>query len=675
MKIKKKYKTLNYKNLKIDAFKCLSPAFKKLSSQNISSNIKTIKSMFNSFDLSLKNTNIKNKELVKENDIFKQHLHKYYSYKNFLDNKQKHKNKNKISEIDNLKIKYFNKGYKIPKISNNLFKISPLILKGISIKNYFNELYRKEKKEITLKEKNIDFLNRLQNDIKEMKINKNSYLIEDNLVKSVNISPNRRFSIIKQNLKKANSRVSIKSIKSMSDEDNDFESENKEITTENKETVDEKDKKKYLSDYDKLEEDEYFKELNEYEKNRIIKLLKEEENVKNYNKFIINVLKDKNYFKTIDTDDIEFNNKKEEEVKDANIIDSIQLNSSKTIKKLKRKSKISISNSDENSYSSEDNPIMQSSQTVNIYLKTLKNNYIKPNIILTNNTNNNINNNDNKNVNSRNIKTFPKLKKSRTLKDIDKIKNQSQKNQNINYISYKNFPNLLIIPNKKNDNMNYNNINKNQIKKFSYSLKPQVITNFLKTINEEKIQSDKSNRNMVKNSKIFNKFNANKIKKNKDKKMLSLNFYNINNNGLKKNNKFLNKEESLNYLFKRINSEKNLDLDNEFINEYKRYFIKNKNISEDFLNKYIERKYNIKDFINLCLSIDEKIKKGNVLKKWKKNYLRIGKFEEIKPLLQEQGKQDYFINHLLQCYMNSKNGKRNYYDYDIKDIDSIEDLS
>ena len=386
MKIKYKFKTLNYEKLKIDVKKCLSPVLKKVSKRNISSNINQIKSLFNSYDLSLINKKEKNKELIRENNIFKHHLNKYNSYKNFLANKKKHKIKGKqLSQIENLKIKYFNRGYKIPKLSNNLFKISPLNFQGISIRQYFNELYKKEKKEITLKEKNVDFLSRLEKAIKDMKIKKNSYIIDTKDKKTVNISPRKRIFNIKQQLKKTISKSSTKSIKTIDNKDKDIQSEI--------------NKNKYLSDYDLLEEDEEFKELNQYEKNRIIKLLKEEEKIKKYNKFINNILKDKSYFQVIDTNDIELKHEEQKNNNNNNTINPNKMISSKTIKHIKRNSKISISNSEDNSFSSEYRPFKPSNQTMDYYTKTLKNIHNnKPKIILTND-NININSNNKKNSN------------------------------------------------------------------------------------------------------------------------------------------------------------------------------------------------------------------------------------------------------------------------------------
>ena len=60
------------------------------------------------------------------------------------------------------------------------------------------------------------------------------------------------------------------------------------------------------------------------------------------------------------------------------------------------------------------------------------------------------------------------------------------------------------------------------------------------------------------------------------------------------------------------------------------------------------------------------------MNKWKKNYLRIGKLDKIKYLLRQEVKQDHFIIHLLQKYMNSMDGKRNYYDYESNDLDLVD---
>ena len=165
------------------------------------------------------------------------------------------------------------------------------------------------------------------------------------------------------------------------------------------------------------------------------------------------------------------------------------------------------------------------------------------------------------------------------------------------------------------------------------------------------IMNSKSKNNL----KIFNLKQSNILKfRDKNKKYTKY-------KSLKKE-KVLSKEESLNYLFNKINEEKNLS--EEYMNEFKKYFTKNKNISENDINKHINRKYEFNDFVNLCNGIDKKIRQGNIKNKWKRNYLRIGKYDDIKNLLEEEEKQDYFINHFLQNYMNSMDGKRSFYNCD-----------
>ena len=655
----KAFKTLNYENLKIDAKKCLSPVLKKLSNQKIKSNIEKIKSTFHSYDQTLLNTKLQNNELEKDNNIFKKHLNKYFSYKNFLDKKQKHKTKkNNLNELEKLKLKYYKKGYKIPNLVKNIFTLSPLNYEGVPIRKYFNELYKKEKKEITLKEKNLDFLIRLDKNIKDIKIKEN---IENkdknkNKIKSVNISPIKRFSVYKQKFKNSNSKLIVKSI--------NFE-EKKELSPEKLKSIKNEDKNNNNNNnidmnidyYNKLfEEDEEFKELNEYEKKCFLKLIQDNENVKKYNKYINKILKDKTYFDIIDNKNFESNGKhmnKNNYNKNLNKTESIHIKSSKPRHNYKKNKLNNMDNSEESSISSE-KPDLSSNQTIDLLIKNQKNNNPNTNTIF---------NNNNKNQNSRNFKLYPKLKKSLTIKNFIDLNNIAVNNNN--KIINKQTRQIISHP------TNINKIKNN--KRLSFSIKPETVSHFLGTINEDD-KTNKNNNNLFKNNNNLKNFQINNLKKSSFLKYKDFNNYynnyNYNFNDYIKNEKFLTKEDSLNYLFKRIKSEKKLD--DEFINEYKKYFIKNKNISEYTINKFINRKYDINDFVNLCVSIDKKVKEGNIMNKWKKNYLRIGKLDEIKYLLREEVKQDHFISHLLQNYMNSMDGKRNYYDYESNDLDLID---
>lgn len=612
----KRFKTLDYDNLKNDAKKCLSPVIKKITNNNIALSLKKIKYMFTSYEFNVSN-NIKiYKELATSNKKFMNYIHRYYSYTNFIKKKEKHKiKKEQINEINNLKLQYIKKGYKIPNF-HNLFKRNPLNLHGISIRQYFNELYKKDKKKISIKEKNIDFLLRLERIINNLKNNKN--LESNDYIKSANISPKRRHSIMKKFKYFESPENKYKNMKNlMSISNNIFNN------IENESNINFFNKNKSISkniNKNLIEENDEFKELNEYEKKRILNIIKEEENIRNYKQYINRILNDKNFFNVIDSDEIELD---KEFIKQNNNIDSLDIRSNKidssiSIINLKRKSKIN-SNLNDISFSSE-KPEIKSNKNIDINIK--KKFDSNPKLLV-------INNNC---IYSRNIKN-PKLKKSLTLKYFD----DNQKNIPIENINKNEFSNLTNIKNKLKE------------KRLSYSTKRNSIFNFKKLLNE----NDKTNKNIL---KIYDLKNHNNI-----------NIKNTHQNIIKK--KFLNKEESLNYLFKKINSEKNLKED--FINEFKNYFIKNKNISENILNNYINRKYDITDFANLCTSIDKKIKEGNIMNKWKKNYLKIGKLDKIKNLLEKEGKQDYFINHLLQNFMNSMDGKRKFYDYDNEDYDLI----
>ena len=623
----KKYKTLDLESFGNDVNKCLSPVIKKTTKEIIDSNIKEIKDIFHSYDITNLNIQKQNNELVESNKVFKNHLNKYYSFKQFLKEKNKHKNKKKeINNIDNLILLYFKKGYKIPNFYHNLFKRSPLNFEGLPIKQYFNELYKKEKKEISFKEKNVDFLIRLQKSIKNIKISKAANK------KSQNNSLNRKSIIAMQKLKKFESLNNIE--KNMTSKNSisqsKLKSRNSEelIQSENLKSLFNR-KSSNITDNNKysMDNDEEFKELNDYEKKRILKLMEEERNAKSYKKFIHTALSDKNFFKIIDNNDILLNldddKKKEEESISFNSNRNNKYKSSISIKNIKIKSKPT---SEESSFSSRHQEISSSKSQKKI-IPVLSTKRIS--------------------LNPRNYTIKPKFKKSLTIRNDLNIKISKSP------VQYMNHRGSTFNNTNKFFTMTYRNNNiKNKRK--PHSIKLNSFLNFLKSINED----EKMNKNdyLLK----YKKYSIKDLKLNNIFKYKYLN--NNNNNTSMKNAKALTKEENLNYLFKKINSQ--IILDNKFINELKTYFIKNKDISEDSLNKHINKKYEIKDLLSYCTSIDQKVKEGNIRNKWKKNYLRIGKLDDIKPLLKEEEKQDYYIKHLLQNFMNSVDSKRNFNEFE-----------
>ena len=121
------------------------------------------------------------------------------------------------------------------------------------------------------------------------------------------------------------------------------------------------------------------------------------------------------------------------------------------------------------------------------------------------------------------------------------------------------------------------------------------------------------------------------------------------------------KTKSLNFLFEKINTGKTPD--KKTLLEYKNYFLKNKKMSEHDLNEFINRDYEPKDFYNLVNSVDAKIQGSDIENKWRKNYLKIGKLEGRRKLLEEEKKQDNYISHLLQYFILAKYGKYKLYQF------------
>jgi hypothetical protein len=380
-----------------------------------------------------------------------------------------------------------------------------------------------------------------------------------------------------------------------------------------------------------IDEDMDFKILNDYEKKRIINLLKEQQNIKNYKKFILCALKDKNFFKTIDSignkDDINIMHKSSNDIKqeELHLYNCLNLNNNNDTIKSSMSNKNNTIKSKPNSYESS-----MSSKQLKISSSNNLNKYIKNENILQNSE---PKLSKKKMLNVRNNK-LSQLKKSLTLKNGTNVKINKMPLHLVNSMGdiYQN--QFLSLSNKKS---------KMKVKRYTHSFKNNSNFNFLKTINEDE---NANNEYLMK----YQKYKIKDLKHNNIFKKKSM--YNV------VSPKFLfTKEDNLDYLFKRINSQIHLDVD--FINELKEYFIKNKDLSEESLNNYINKKYEIKHLLFYCNSISQKVKDVNIKNKIKKQYLSIGKFDDIKSLLEEEEKQDYCINHLFQTFMNSVDRKYN----------------
>ena len=415
----KTFKSLNYENFKYDAKKCLNPITKKLTKQIITLNAEKIKELFHSYDLTIIKNKNKTKEIIEENKEFKQRLDKYYAYKKYLDKKSKIK-KNKPSILDILKRKYFKKRYKIPNFPRNIFSRNPLNYKGLDIREYFNELFRNNKKKISLKEKNLDFLSRLQEYVNYEKSKEKTpiHLIRKTLI----LSPKRKSSIIREKIKNINSpkkKIKLKNYKTIWNDlnnENKEENENKEYKMDNTSEKVKNIKIKRSSIFKDAnfiynvlnEEDEDFKYLNEYEKKHMIRLIQEEENLKDYKKFVNKALSNNNFFQVIDNDDSE-NESQDNSSKNNNLNKKIT-NIKLSIPSLnsKTKSTLSSGNSEESIFSS-----VNQEKSNN---KTIDQNLIKLEI---NNENEKLTQKI-KGTNSTNKKF--KLRKSLTIRDFSDIK-------------------------------------------------------------------------------------------------------------------------------------------------------------------------------------------------------------------------------------------------------------
>ena len=511
------FKTLNYDSFSASVKNCLSPKTRKISSYHINSNINIIKSNLKLYNQKLLEHRNKNIEIIETNSRFKKYMDKYYTYKKYIKAKEKHKIKKRAkSNIDILLNTYIKKGYKRPNLEKNIFHVNPLNDKGKTIKKYFDEYIRTKNKLVDAKEKNFFYLNKLKDCIKLQKYKNNN-----NMLLELNISnPNN------EKIKGINYNLSNLVLKRYFNNIN------------NKQCLSENDKD--------ISQDENFLKLNEYEQNNIKLLIKENKEIKRYKAFIDKALKNKKYFNTIDSDEIDLSKRKE--IKEINNdLSSININikndSNKKENLLRKKyltKKLSLTLSNHNSN-------FKQIYENNYYNKypTRKSNYI-----------------------GLNMKTF------------------SQKDINLN--------------------------TKISNKKYSFSKENQNYLNILKTY---------TNKNIPK----------------------------------------LNKEKSLNYLFNNLNAKNTLD--QHYINEYKKYFSRNKNMSEADLDEFIKRNYEPKDFYNLVSTVDDIIKNADIEDKCRKNYTKIGKVEKIKKFLDEEKKQDLYINHLLQNFINAKYGKFKLYEY------------
>lgn len=650
MELKKKYKTLDYNKLDNEVKKCLSPIIAKLSKENTISCIENIKNLFHSYDKTNSNIKKNNIEISKENKVFQEHMDKYHTYKNFIENSNKHKNNTKqSSHIDNLVLEYLKKGYRVPNISHNLFKKNPLNYSGLDVRNYFNKLIKEEKRQITDKEKNLDFLYRLNYNVKTLKNMKHSEF------KDYVQSSNKNSTIVSQDDSNFYSpEKSVKYTKSFNNSilRNIHIEEKKRVFSEKKKLS--KNNINYMNIYLKnksIDNDENFNELNDYEKKRIKNLIKEADSLKNYKAFVENALNNKNFFKIIDNNDIDLdkinqikqNNIENEKV---NIFNSKRnkMKSSISIKKVKKK--VNFADLDETSLSSPSPPELSSSKSIYTNKNKSKQDIPLPLVL-----------------NDKNSMSPPQTNYIRNNKIHKKTVTVSKK--------YKN--KIMAFINKASK------FKAN--KRLSFPINSFIDNNFLKTVKENNplninitniynnINNNTNNENNVENSigkkSILKKY---KIKNLKRSNTLNIkNAFKFNSNKYMKNEDNSNKEEKLNALYNKINTQ--INADDNFIAEFKKYFMKNKDISEKSLDKYINRKYEMNDFINFCSTIDQKVKNSNIMNNWKRNYLKIGKLDDRKAILKEEGNKDYVIKHSLHDFLNSIDGKRKYYEYKCDDFD------
>ena len=649
MELKKniKYKTLNYNKFENDVKKCLSPIIKKLSKENTTSCIENIKNLFHSYEKTNSIIKMNNIEISKENKVFQEHMNKYHIYKKFIEKSNQHKsNIKKSSHIENLILQYLKKGYKAPNISHNLFKNNPLNYSGLGVRNYFYDLIKEEKKQITEKEKNLDFLYRLNNNVKTLKELKHSEL------KDYAQSPNKNSAMVSQD--GSNFESLSKSVKNTKNIKNSISrniqiEEKKKVFSEKKKLSRRyvKNNNNYMNLYLKnksIDNDENFNELNDYEKKCIKNLIKEADNIKNYKGFIENALNDKNFFKVIDKDDINLTRIKLNDMEDEkeNSFNSKRNKMKSTISIKKVKKKVNFADLDETSLSSPSPPELSSSQSLN------------------------------KNKSRQNVPLPVVLNDKYTMSPPQ-----------MNYIRNNKIHKKTVIVNRKYKNKILAFINKaNSIKankRLSFPINSLTGNNFLKTVKENNpininITNINSNNNINNGNNIDNSIGKKSILKRYKIKNLkrcnTLNFksaFKFNSNNYKKNEDNSNKEEKLNYLYNKINTQ--INADDNFIAEFKKYFMKNKDISEKSLDKYINKKYEMNDFINFCSTINQKVVSSNIMNNWKRNYLKIGKLDERKAILKEEGYKDYVIKHSIQDFLNSIDGKRKYYEYKCDDFD------
>ena len=650
MELKKKYKTLDYNKLDNEVKKCLSPIIAKLSKENTNSCIENIKNLFHSYDKTNSNIKMNNIEISKENKVFQEHMDKYHTYKNFIENSNKHKNNIKqSSHIDNLVLEYLKKGYRVPNISHNLFKKNPLNYSGLAVRNYFNKLIKEEKRQITDKEKNLDFLYRLNFNVKTIKNMKHSEFKD-----YVQLS-NKNSTVVSQDDSNFDSpEKSVKYTKSFNNSilKNIHIEEKKRVFSEKKKLS--KNNINYMNIYLKnnsIDNDENFNELNDYEKKRIRNLIKEADSLKSYKGFVENALNNKNFFKIIDNNDIDLdkinqikqNNIENEKVNNFNC-KKYKMKSSISIKKVKKK--VNFADLDETSLSSPSPPELSSSKS--LYTNKNKSKQDVPLPVVLNDKNsmsppqmNYIRNNKN----HKKTVTVNKKYKNKILAFISKA-SKSKANKRLSFPINSLTSNNFLKTVKENNLLNINITN----------IKNNIDNN---TINENNAENSIGKKSILKKYKIKNLKRSNTLN--------IKNAFKFNSNKYMKNEDNSNKEEKLNALYNKINTQ--INADNNFIAEFKEYFMKNKDISEKSLDKYINRKYEMNDFINFCSTIDQKVKNSNIMNNWKRNYLKIGKLDDRKAILKEEGNKDFVIKHSLHDFLNSIDGKRKYYEYKCDDFD------
>ena len=130
-----------------------------------------------------------------------------------------------------------------------------------------------------------------------------------------------------------------------------------------------------------------------------------------------------------------------------------------------------------------------------------------------------------------------------------------------------------------------------------------------------------------------------------------------------KNSEDENKYKKISELYEKINKKMNCDNDKDFMDAFYKYFSEYKDLSKEEVSHALKGSSEPMYIFNFFNKLNEIIKDKDEEKKWRKNYLSVGKLGDQKLLFKKMGKCDNLIKHFPQIYIRNIKGVKESKDF------------